>query len=219
MPPKDVSFALPSTTSPLVVWSSGRAVRSEQLADVAVFPGSFNPLHEGHRQLRQLAERRLQRRVVFEISLANVDKADIDQPAVARRLQQFAGETVVLTREPRFLEKSVLFPGCPFVVGFDTAVRLLDSRFYDNSLAQRDDALRRLQQQGHRFLVGGRLTSVDGCLQFGGREQLPIPKDFDSLFEVLAESEFRVDVSSTQLRAAESPAEPRSSPSGRQDDG
>lgn len=214
MPPEDVSFALPSTTSPLVVWSNGRAVSCQQLADVAVFPGSFNPLHDGHRQLRQLAEDRLQRRVVFEISLANVDKADIDQQAVAWRLQQFAEETVVLTRQPRFLEKSGLFPGCPFVVGFDTAVRLLDSRFYGDSLTQRDDALRRLQQLGHRFLVGGRLMSVDGRPRFGGREHLPIPADFESLFEVLAESEFRVDVSSTQLRAAAAPRKPRSAQDG-----
>jgi hypothetical protein len=54
-----------------------------------------------------------------------------------------------------------------------------------------------VRTQGCRFFVGGRQHSEAGfrCL-----EQLPIPPEVAALFLSLSESEFRVDLSSTQLR-------------------
>src|SRR5690606_21233627 len=41
---------------------------------VALLPGSFHPLHDGHRGMARVARRKLSAPVVWELSVANVDK-------------------------------------------------------------------------------------------------------------------------------------------------
>ena len=53
------------------------------------------------------------------------------------------------------------------------------------------------RKRGHRFVVDGRVSVQDG---FRTAERLDVPEQFRSLFIVLSESDFRVDLSSTQLR-------------------
>src|SRR5262245_20955301 len=97
----------------------------------AIFPGSFNPLHHGHTALAALAAARLTLSVAFELSIANVDKPDLPNDEVRRRLEQFRGRApVVVTRAPTFREKAALFPGAVFIVGADTAARIVHPRFY-----------------------------------------------------------------------------------------
>ena len=159
-----------------------------------MLPGSFNPLHAGHVRLAAVAARRLGGPVHFELSAANVDKPDLPAAEVERRVGQFAGVGPVwVTRAATFVEKARLLPGVGFVVGFDTAVRVIDPRYYGDAAA-RDAALRELADLGARFLVGGRLCGDGAFRQWAG--------DHPHLFEVIPEAEFRVDLSSTQLRAA-----------------
>ena len=165
-------------------------------------PGSFNPLHCGHRCLKQVAERMLQQEVVFELSLQNADKGDAGHDAVAERLAQFTEDRIVVTRTPRFVDKRRLFPNCCFVVGYDTAVRILDARFYDNCVDTMYSGLEQLRANGNRFLVAGRThrSCDDEEMTFRSLEHLAIPPSFCNLFVDIPESVFRVDVSSTQLR-------------------
>jgi hypothetical protein len=105
---------------------------------------------------------------------------------------------VWLTRAPRFLDKAKLFPGATFVLGADTAVRLVDARYYgddDNQVAQALDFFR---AQGCRFLVAGR---VDPAGRFLTLDDIAIPAAFRELFQAIAGTEFRMDVSSTQYRS------------------
>ena len=164
----------------------------------AVLPGSFNPLHHGHRALAAAAGHRLGVEVEFELSLANVDKTDLSDDEVARRVGQFAGYAAVwVTRAATFVEKADLFPGVAFVLGWDTAVRLIDPRYYGHDPAGRDAALRKLVESGCRVLVGGRVDAAGTFREWDGDG---VPAEFGGLFEVIPAEDFRADVSSTELR-------------------
>jgi hypothetical protein len=168
--------------------------------------GSFNPLHEGHWGLARVAGALSGRAVAFEISVVNVDKPDLSADQVSRRLRQFAQSADVwLTRAARFVDKATLFPGARFVVGADTAERLVAPRYYEGDTSRMLHALGRLREQGARFLVAGR-SHARG--RFMTLADLPVPAGFADLFEAIPESAFRSDLSSTALRApGDSPLE------------
>jgi hypothetical protein len=158
--------------------------------------GSFNPPHDGHRLLRRVAERRLGGPVAWELSLGNVQKPPLDFLRLARRVELIAEGLVAVSRPALFAEKGACFPGATFVIGYDTAIRLLDPRYHGGSLEGVAAALDAVRRNGNRFLVAGRNTGNgfrDGA-DFAG------PKEFADLFDFLEEAEFRADVSSTELR-------------------
>ena len=177
---------------------------SESPPPSAIFPGSFNPLHVGHRELATVAGRRLGGSVHFELSIANVDKADLTAEETARRVQQFAGFAPVwVTRAAAFEKKADLFPGAAFVLGWDTAIRLIDPKYYGHDESRRDAALRKLRLRGCRVLVGGR---VDASGAFREWDSSGLPSELRELFEVIPQREFRVDLSSSELRRRQSEA-------------
>jgi hypothetical protein len=165
-------------------------------APTALFPGAFNPLHAGHRQMAALAAELLRRPVAFELSLFNVDKPPLDYAEIAARVRQFSQQDqLLLTRAPTFVEKARLFPGATFVVGADTIVRIADSHYYD-SPAVRDAALAELAAAGCRFLVFGRAREG----RFESLARLPLPPALREICDEVPEACFRMDLSSTELR-------------------
>ena len=164
----------------------------------ALLPGSFNPSHAAHWSLAAVAARLLGVPVAFELSLHNVDKPDLTSGDVERRVQQFAGKADLwLTRAPTFVHKARLFPGTIFVVGADTAARLVAQRYYVDAAAHRQ-AIRTLADLGCRFLVAAR-SDAAGRLQT--LEDLAVPQEWRPLFDGIDPREFRMDISSTQLRS------------------
>ncbi len=196
-------LSLPDDDCPLLLVSpNGNVSRTHQVSDIAVFPGSFNPLHSGHLNLKLAAEKRLGIEVLFELSIANVEKSALSVRDLQLRLQQFGGLPVAVSNAPRFVSKSQLFRRCHFGVGYDTAVRIVDPQFYNNDPVAMNEALVSLQSSGHTFMVGGRVIKIAGRLQFRGAEHLEIPEHIRPMFVGLTEDEFREDVSSTQIRNA-----------------
>ncbi len=113
-----------------------------------VVPGAFNPLHEGHCGLALAAERLTGHAAAFELSVVNVDKPPLAAEEVRRRLHQFQWRFAVwLTRAPTFAEKADLFPGATFVVGADTAARILSPRYYDEADAGLMRALEHIRRK------------------------------------------------------------------------
>jgi len=199
--PTDASaIILPTDNAPIVRVQQGRFEHLSELSHVVVLSGAFNPVHEGHRQLVKVVARMLGQPVHFELSLTNVDKPALTRREVRRRLSSLADHSVLLTNAPRFIDKARLFPHCRFVVGYDTAVRILDERYYEDSPSGRDDTLQELRSLGARFVVAGRLTQQPDHTVFATVAELTVPGPFAVLFSPLSESQFRVDVSSTEIR-------------------
>ena len=165
--------------------------------------------------------------VVFELAILNADKPAMPRVELQKRLDYiFSPENtaklescgitnfaVSVTNRPLFLDKSELFSNCIFPVGVDTFIRLLDPKYYNHSEAQMLIGLTRIAARGVRFVVGGRSVVVGGE---GGKKEFQVMEDAlraasiadpriplgePQFFTSLSEEEFRVDLSSTELRA------------------
>ena len=181
------------------IHADGR-VRTTDAHPQAILSGSFNPLHGGHTGLADTAAGLLGAPVAFEVSAVNVDKPPLATAVLLDRLSQFAGRYAVFAgNAPTFVEKSRLYPGATFVVGFDTAARIIHPRYYGDSEAGMLAALAEMRDRGNRFLVAGR-EGDDG--RFRELHELAIPEGFAGLFDAIPARLFRNDVSSTEIRAA-----------------
>ena len=195
--PNPLEWLLSGEVGTVTVSSDGRMGVDEPVR-AAVLPGSFNPLHPGHEALARTASGILGTQVIFEMSVTNVDKPTLIAEEVRHRLSQFQDKaTVVLTRADTYHKKAALFPGCTFVIGWDTAVRLVAPRYYGGDESAMVTALVDIWALGCRFLVAGRET--DG--KYRTLADVAVPQGFGRLFQSIPESAFRLDISSTALRS------------------
>ena len=74
------------------------------------------------------------------------------------------------------------------MVGFDTAARVIQPRYYGDSEAAMLDALAEMRERRNRFLVAGR-EGNDG--RFRELHELPIPEGFAGLFAAIPARLFR----------------------------
>jgi nicotinamide mononucleotide (NMN) deamidase PncC len=166
---------------------------------LVLFPGSFNPLHQGHVMLAQAAEEHTQQPVTFEISVINVDKPPLTNEVVRHRLAQFASKApVALTRAPTFLDKARLFPRTTFVIGADTAQRLVAPKYYGDDVDRMHSALEEIANSGARFLVAVR---VDATGRVRTLNDITVPRRYVDLLTEIPEHRFRLDTSSSEIRA------------------
>lgn len=171
--------------------------------DAIMLSGSFRPLHRAHRALLDVGLKVSGKTLepCFEISVTNVEKPDIAVAELESRVAQFteSEDIVVVTRAATFLEKARLMPGTTFVIGYDTAIRLFDDRFYDGSYAGSPSiaAMSEVRGLGSSFIVGGR-HDTDGS--FKTVRDVEVPKGFESLLIEIPERMFADPISSTQIR-------------------
>jgi hypothetical protein len=114
-----------------------------------------------------------------------------------------------------------MFPGCFFAMGYDTAARLVQTKYYNDSVFDMADAFAEVRRLGcrcdglfatmrgrhvsplpsfvplRRFVVAGRVSES----KFLTLADVDMPASLRDLFLPVTEAEFRVDVSSTSIRA------------------
>jgi len=162
-----------------------------------VFPGSFDPLHDGHRLMARLAEEIAEGPVAFELSITNVEKPMLDFIEIRDRLARFPPEaTVWLTRAATFLEKTEIFPDATFVLGADTFKRLGDPRYYGGSREAADAAVKRIASAVRGLVVFGRASGG----AFEDAASIDAPAALREKCYFVSQREFRLDVSSTDIR-------------------
>ena len=129
--------------------------------------------------------------------MANVDKPDLSIEETNIRINQIFGRfPIITTRADTFNKKAKLFPGCVFVVGFDTALRIIDPKYYEHNVDNMINQLTEIKELKCSFLIAARY--IDGSLLTV--KDLKVPKMFADMFYELPVELFREDISSTEIR-------------------
>ena len=125
-----------------------------------------------------------------------------NDPQLLARVAQFiecpTNASLVLTNESLFVNKARLMKDCHFVIGYDTYIRILNPKYYNNSQVDLCKALDEFKKLRTTFVVAGRKVGEEWMI---ADEHLDlVPEGYKDLFITLNEEEFRMDISSTELR-------------------
>lgn len=175
------------------ILENGRLIDEEFINKSLILSGSFNPLHNGHIKLLEASKNMTKLEPFFEISISNVDKRNISLEDLNSRISQFYNiGKILITNSATFEDKSNLFKKSIFVIGYDTAVRILDNKYYEKDMKE---SLSNIKKNECSFLVTGR--KINGKYKYLNDLEI---EDYKGLFSIIPEENFRLDISSTEIR-------------------
>lgn len=112
----------------IITWKQWIPLGPSRYGTVYVYPGSFNPLHDGHRSIYDSLGNHIHD-TCYETSISRWQKPNVSLEELAKRLAQFVGYApVIVTNVARMIEKIAVLPcmELAFYVGIDTLVRMRD---------------------------------------------------------------------------------------------
>ena len=175
------------------ILENGRLITEEFISKSLILSGSFNPLHNGHIKLLEAAKNMTKLEPFFEISISNVDKRKISLEDLNSRISQFYNiGKILITNSATFEDKSNLFKKSIFAIGYDTAVRILDNKYYEKDMKE---SLSNIKKNECSFLVTGR--KINGKYKYLNDLEI---EEYKGLFSIIPEENFRLDISSTEIR-------------------
>lgn len=164
-------------------------------------PGSYNPIHDGHRDIWWKTTNLTHVYPKYMITCDSVHKKALsvsemlDRVAMIRleRFGIYKNVSVLFTQnDPLFIDKAKKFPNCSFVIGYDTAERMLDPKWGPEIIPM----LHEFRRYGTKFYICGRI--INGELKT--IRDLSYPSYFSDIFiEVPGTG---TDHSSTEIRKA-----------------
>lgn len=133
-------------------------IRSSTDEGNVIMPGSFNPLHFGHRNIIKHAREYTKKPVFLEHCVNSLDKPD-SYARIADVVAQAwnADCSIYITDANMFVYKAELFKKPIFAIGADTFGRIIDPKYRDGSVQAIRNDLRYMYDRGVEFLVYPRL--------------------------------------------------------------
>jgi nicotinic acid mononucleotide adenylyltransferase len=197
-----------------------------------IYPGSFNPLHEGHIGLVLAALKKMgwtptseepNPCVIFEISAVNADKPPLDSNELIQRVIQFnsfinplfanaklTNIGIAITSKPFFEQKSECFPSSKFLIGMDTFTRIINPKYYMSKYNSSSHIMVTDSNRSYPNMIASLTTICNRKCHFivGGRisqnKDLPIEqKQFETLYDYIVTSNVRNELPDHVLMAFE----------------
>ncbi|CAK86766.1 unnamed protein product (macronuclear) [Paramecium tetraurelia] len=170
--------------------------------DAIILSGSFNPIHFGHIELAKMSQQLMGLpNVYFELSIKNADKQDITIQDVEKRIELMKKQNlnIILSNKAFFKDKNLFLKNGAFAIGVDTYKRVVDVKYYNNSIQERDLSLLLFLQNNNKIIVAPRYNETTQKLET--LNDYEIPKILEK--NVIELKEFRNDISSTKIRQSE----------------
>ena len=143
------SLALKNILARPLFTSTGKRLQAPANGNgLVLFPGAFNPPHEGHFWMANEHE------AMFQITLDAPHKPSLSVTDVLQRAKLLEGhDRLFTTGDPLYLDKAKRFPGSSILIGVDAIQRMLDPKWGLEIPAMLDE----FRKLGIKFLVADRM--------------------------------------------------------------
>ena len=100
-------------------------------SNVSIYPGSFNPLHRGHKDIYDIMQKQNYVECLFETSITCRGESELSLEDLRNRVRQFINYApIVITNLARFVDKTDLFlqyfDNVQFHIGMDAFKRMVE---------------------------------------------------------------------------------------------